>query len=102
MNELIEQILKEAKISKHVDLITDLARVMKLRIDEQVVSKGMKFLNVLENLEKHKEVSLIEKQDLASIREKIRNSMSLLQDATDDLFTLHERLVRESEMLSNT
>jgi hypothetical protein len=63
-----------------------------------MVNKGSKVLNLLDKLETSRESTLIEKQDLVEIKDKIRKSMQLFQESLEDLFALHERLVRESEM----
>jgi len=96
--DIIEQVLKEANIKKQSDMITDISRILKLNIDDVLVNKGYKVIDLLNKIEVSKDSTLIEKQDLVGIKEKIKKSMESFQEAMEDLFSLHERLVREHEM----
>jgi len=85
-------------ILKEADLVHGIKRILDLNLDDQIVSKGQKLLNLLDKLEISEESTLIEKQDFVAVKEKIRKSMETFQESMEDLFSMHERLVRESEM----
>jgi hypothetical protein len=95
---IIELVLKEANIKKQSDMITDISRILNLNLDDVLVNKGYKVIDLLDKIEVSKDSTLIEKQDLVGIKDKIKKSMESFQEAMEDLFSLHERLVREQEM----
>jgi len=99
--KLIAKQIFESSIQKQSDLINDIARVISLRLDEKIVNKGMKVLKILDKIETSPTSSMIDKHDLTQIKEKINQSMQKFQEALEDLFSLHERLVRENEMETN-
>lgn len=90
--QIVDSILKEA------DLVNDIKRILNLNLDDQIVDKGQKLLSLLDKLEISEESTLIEKQDFIAVKEKIRKSMQMFQESMEDLFSIHERLIRESEM----
>jgi hypothetical protein len=90
--KIVDSILKEA------DLVNDIKRILNLNLDDQIVDKGQKLLSLLDKLEISEESTLIEKQDFVAVKEKIRKSMQMFQESMEDLFSMHERLIRESEM----
>jgi hypothetical protein len=98
VSEIANQIFKECML-KEADLINDIKRVLNLNLDDLVVSKGQKVLNLLDKFETSKESTLIEKQDLVDIKEKIRKAMELFQESMESLFAMHERLVQEKELI---
>lgn len=97
---IIDSVLKESNLQKQSGLIKDISRLLHLNLDDIVVDKGSKVLDLIDKLETSRESTLIEKHDLTQIKEKIRQSMQLFQESIEDLFSLHERLVRESELKS--
>ena len=80
------------------DLISSISRILKLNVDDKLVDRGSKLLDLLDKLEVSKESTLVEAEDLVKIKEKVKKSMEALQESMEDLFSLHERLIRESEM----
>jgi hypothetical protein len=96
--DIVELVVKESTLQKQSSLIKDISRLLSINLDDVMVNKGSKVLNLLDKLETSRESTLIEKQDLVEIKDKIRKSMQLFQESLEDLFALHERLVRESEM----
>jgi hypothetical protein len=100
ITKIVELVLKESNLQKEAGLLSDIKRVLSLNLDDAMVNQGLKVLNILDKIETSKESTLIEKQDLVSIKDKIRQSMQLFQESIEDLFSLHERLIRESEMSS--
>ena len=96
-NELINSILKEACLQKQAELLSNINRILSLNLDDAVIQKGTKLLDLLDKLSIDKDSTLVEKFDLSEVKKKIEKSMQLFQEANEDLFSLHDRLIRESE-----
>jgi hypothetical protein len=97
-NKIIEAVLQEASIKKQAELLSNIKRIVNLNLDDLVIEKGMKIVDLLNKLELAKESTLIEKQDLSEIKQKINKSMQMFQEAMESLFTLQERLIKENEI----
>jgi len=101
MDSIINDILKEANFERTSAILYNLERLLKLHLDDFLIGKGMKILSLLDSIETSKDAGVLEKNEIVDVKEKIRKSMSQFQEAIEDLFSIHQRLVSESEIGSS-
>ena len=94
MNSLV---LKEVdKILKQSDLITDIGRILKTKFDEKTATEAMRLISVLDRVD-FRTKDLTVKLDLEAVKNKLRSATSQVQEAWEDLFSIQQRLIAESE-----
>ena len=82
------------KVMKEAGLVEDISRILKLDIDDQYINKVTKFTGILNRLEL-KAKSVLHKNQINDVKNKIEKSMELLQEANEDLFNLQQQLINE-------
>jgi len=101
MDSIIDEIMKEANFERTSTILYNLERLLKLHLDDFLINKAMKIISLLDLIETSKDAGILEKNEIVDVKEKIRKSMSLFQEAIEDLFSIHQRLVGESEIGSS-
>jgi hypothetical protein len=94
------QTLKKYKLAsgvhKEADSVSDISRILKTKFDEKTATEAMKLINLLDRIDyRSKDVTV--KLDLETVKNKLRNATSQVQEAWEELFSMQQRLIAELE-----
>jgi hypothetical protein len=91
LENIITDILKQA------NTVSDLGKILKLNLDEKIVSQGMKLLKILDNIET-KSKDIVTKNEIVDIKQKLKTGMQTFQEIQEELFAIQQRLINEDQL----
>ena len=91
IKKIAEDILNSSELLDEID------KLLLLNIDDKWVGEGTDFLKSLDKLEIQTDDSTI-KLDVDMIKNKVKNSMQIIQDVYENLFSLQQRIINEENL----